>query len=50
MMQKRPCVYILASRRNRPLYIGVTVILGAAFTSIGYTLFPTEFMIVPSIT
>jgi putative endonuclease len=24
MMQKRPCVYILASRRNGTLYIGVT--------------------------
>jgi putative endonuclease len=24
MIQKRPCVYILASRRNGTLYIGVT--------------------------
>ena len=24
MMQKRPCVYILASRRNGTLYVGVT--------------------------
>jgi putative endonuclease len=28
MMEKRPCVYILASRRNGTLYIGVTSDLG----------------------
>jgi putative endonuclease len=28
MMQKRPCVYILASRRNGTLYVGVTSDLG----------------------
>ena len=29
MIQKRPCVYILASRRNGTLYVGVTSELGS---------------------
>jgi hypothetical protein len=27
MSEERPCVYILASKRNGTLYVGVTVIL-----------------------
>ena len=30
MNSKRPCVYILASRRNGTLYVGVTAILRGA--------------------
>ena len=38
MSEKRPCVYILASKRNGTLYVGVTRILRAVFGNIARTL------------